>query len=225
MRRCILTALAICVCIAAVAGCKKKAEEGAMGGPAQVKRATTPEQTFKNMQAALLAGDKVAFVECFDVSGREADMLGAIAEFVGVSIRFEQAMKKAYGEDALRSSQRSEPLEAWKKSSSLEGAKITIEGDTATVTKAGEATPLHLVRREGVWRIRAGEFLGGAQAPGGQDLDAAVKMLSAMTKALKSVMTRIGEPGYSAEKINREVGAAMMAAMLEAARQKQKEKR
>ena len=224
MRQRILTAVAVCLCIAAAASCKPKAQEpeGAGSGTARVKPATTPEQTLKNMQAALLAGDRAAFVECFDASGPQADMLGAIAELVGTSIRFEEAMKKAYGEDALRGSQRGESLEAWKRKSVLGDATVTVEGDTATVTKAGQERPLHLDRKGGVWRIRTSDFLGAGQPTETEQAEAAVRMLDAMTSVLKSTMPKIGQPGYTAEKINSEVGAAMMAAMIEAARQKDK---
>jgi len=219
MGRIAALALAVLICAGLAAGCKKGAESGAP----KIERATTPQQTLENMQAALLSGDSKAFADCFEASGEEAKALGAFAEFMCAAAEFSQAMEKAYGKEATGDSPLGGAQAQLTDKSWLDAVEITQEGDTATVTAEGESTPLTLVRTEGVWKIQMESMTGeaGGMEPG--DADDAVKMFGAMAQAMRSSMNNIGKPGYTAEKINQEVGMAMMAAMMQGAMEKMDE--
>ena len=213
MRRTVVLALTVLVCAGLAAGCKKGTETGAP----EIKRATTPQQTLENMQAALLKGDSEAFAGCFDASGDEAKALGAFADFMCTAAEFGQAMEKAYGEEALGEGPLGGAGAELMDKSWLEGVEITEEGDTATATAEGQDTPLTLVKKDGVWKIQMEGLMGEGDAMQPGDAEKAVKMFGAMAQAMKSSMKNIGKEGYTAEKINQELGMAMMAAMMQGA--------
>jgi len=160
----------------------------------------TPMQALKNFQAAMLSGDKNAIADCVEGSEKHMEFLAATSEMSTVAIRFQDAMKAAYGDDAVRGAGPT-PFD-------IEGFKIKIDGDTAVATKPGET--LKLVKKGGLWKIDANTIMSEAEL---EEAFQAMGMMKAMMEAHKGVMGKIGKEGYSAEKINQEVNKAMGEAM------------
>lgn len=185
------------ICVLLFAGCSKKA--------------STPKEALKNMGEALREGDKDAFVACFDANEDQKKMLGAMCEFVDVTVKFEEAMIKAYGKDAVKGGKKS-PLDEFKDDKWLDEVEIKIDGDKAIATKKDEKKPLNLVKKDGAWLISAGDMIPPDEM---KDMDKALKMIGVMMKAVKDATGNIGKEGYTAERINQEIGAAMMKAIME----------
>ena len=182
------------------------------------QKADTPRQALDNMRLALMARDKEAFADCFEASGKQGEMIDAFYEFSAVASKFDQAMNKAYGEDAVKQAMgghsKGVPFqdESW-----LEDVTIQVDGNTATAVKQGESQPLRLAKKDGLWRINAESMLGEAKDQSDEDTERLIKMFQLMAGVVTDVSQTIGQPGYTAEKINQEMGKAMMMAMMQAA--------
>ncbi|NIA07640.1 MAG: hypothetical protein GWP14_08425 [Actinobacteria bacterium] len=179
-------------------------------------KADTPQRALENMRSALLAGGKQAFVACFDAPAKQEEMLGALYEFSSVSTQFDEAMTKAYGQEAVKKAMGGANKgmqlqdENW-----LEGVTIKVDGDTATAVKEGQDDALRLIKKEGLWKINAESMLGG-KVRTDEDIERAIKMFQIMAEVVTEVKQKIGQEGYTAEKINQELRQAMMMAMMRA---------
>jgi len=179
---------------------------GTRGGGGGTARAGTPEQALENFQAAMLAGDKNAIANCMDGSDKQIEFFTATSEMNAVGARFRDAMKKAYGDDVL-TGVRGNPMPG---QGSLEGFEIKIDGDTAVATEPARRDVVKLVKKGGLWKIDANAMISEEKLERDSQR---MRMMKAMMEAQKAVMGKIGQPGYSAEKINEEFAEAMVEAM------------
>ena len=161
---------------------------------------TSPQLALENMRSTLLAGDKEAFVDCFDTSPKLTEILSAFCEFASASIQLDQATRDAYGQGGVE-----QPFvfcepndENW-----LERLTIQVEGDTATAVREGQSKAMLLVKKDGLWKIDAGSIFGGS-FQSDENIEMASKMLQLMAKRVTDVKRKIGQPGYTAKKINQE---------------------
>jgi hypothetical protein len=182
--------------------------------------ADTPAKALQNVRQAFLDGDKEAFVECFDTTGKQAEMVDAFGGFVIAARQFDQAMREAYGEEAAAKTTntgdkniKNMPFDndQW-----LKDVSFQIEGDTAKVIKADRKGHLILLNKGGQWKIDPASMLTekGATEQGIEHLTA---MFQGMTQVVQDASQKVGQPGYSVEKINQEMRQAMMSAMIRAA--------
>ena len=197
------------MCVLLTTGCGK--EESSSSSKVVKKsqkseKAATPKDALENMADAIRKGDKDAFIACFDASDDQKKVMGAMCEMMAVMMKFEDAMKKAYGEDAVKKSGSKGILAELKDDKWLEGITIKIDGDKATATKEGEKEPLHLVKKDGGWKISAGDMLSAIQM---KDTGKALKVYGAMTKVIKDATGKVGKKDYTAEKIDKEKSEEM----------------
>ena len=179
------------------------------------KKASTPKEALENMVQAMRDGDSKAFVACFDATEDQEKVLIALCERTSATMKFEKAMVKEYGEDAVRKSGSKSNLDDFKDDKWLEDIDIKIDGDKATAAKKGQKEPLNLIKKDGGWKIVAGDMAGKKQT---ENIDKVLKMFEAMIKVTKDATDKIGKDGYTAEKINKEMGEEMMKAMMENAK-------
>ena len=200
------------LCPLAILGCGDKSSS-----PQAPQKANTPKRALENMRLTLLAGDKQAFVGNFEAPAKQKEMLGALYEFASASSQFDQAMRDAYGQEAtekaMGGTKKGPQLhdENW-----LEGVTIQVDGDTATAVKEGQDDALRLIKKDGFWRIDAGSMLGD-KGQSDEDIERAIKMFQLMADVVTDVKQKIGQPDFTAEKINQELSKAMMMAMMQAA--------
>ena len=199
------------LCAMAIPGCSDK--------PGTMDKADTPRQALENMRSALLSGNsKKAFLGCFDAPGKQEDMLVAFYEFTAVARQFDQAMRKAYGEEAVKEAMggRNQGMELddenW-----FKDVKIKVDGDTATAVKKDQSQILRLVKNDGLWKISGKSMLGIDEKRNDEDIEKATKMFQLMGEVVTDVSQKIGQAGYTAEKINQELSNAMMMTMMKAA--------
>ena len=192
-----MLAVIACLSVSLSAGCSKKA--------------STPKEALENMAEAIRDGDSEAFVACFDATEDQEKFLGVMCELTSAMMKFEEAMVDEYGEDAVKKGGSKSNLDDFKDDKWIEDVEIKIDGDKATATKKGQKKPLNLVKKDGGWKIDAGDMADEKQV---KDLDKALKMFDAMIKATKDATDKIGKDGYTAEKINKEMGEEMMKAMM-----------
>ena len=210
MKRALMAVLVVAVCMAFASGCGK-GDDGP-GPSTKIKKAKTPVQTLRNMQASMVTGNQKAFIECFDATAQEKEGLKLFCEFVSVAVAFDAAMKKEYGEEAEASGQGMKGSEDMRDTKWLDDAKVDIKGDEATVTRSGDANPVNLVKKGGVWKIKGTSLMG-------KDLDADSiekrnTFFRTMIDAQKAGMAKIGKEGYTAKKVQAEVQAAMFGGMM-----------
>ena len=137
-----------------------------------------------------------------------------MCEMTSITMKFEDAMKKEYGEDAVEQIGPKGGLDEIRDETWLDKVEIKIDGDKATAVKEGESDPLNMVKKDGVWKISADAML---PPEGIKDADKTSKMFETMAKVYKDATANIGKEGYTAEKIKQEMGEAMMKAMVEMA--------
>ncbi len=169
--------------------------------------ADTPMQALKNFQAAMLAGDKDAVANCIDGSDKHIEFFADTCEMIAVTTRFQDAMKAAYGEDAVKGGGEKNPFAD---ENFLKGVEIKIDGDTAVATKPGDDEKIKLVKKNGQWKLDANAMMPEEEF---EQAAMAMAMMKAMAEAQKGLMDKIDQPGYSAERINKELGQAMGKAM------------
>ena len=199
-------------CTLLIVGCGDKAGPG--GKP---KRADSPEQALENMRLTLLAGDEEAFMNCFDASEAQKQMLGSLCKYTSAAGEFQKAMDKTYGEGSFKQNRGPNPGADLQNENWLAGVTIKVDGDRAQVLRQGRAQGLELVRKDGLWKIDSWSMLGAEDSPDDKDMDQAAKMFQAMTKAIEKVRPKIGQAVYTAEKVDQELKQAMMMAMMQAA--------
>jgi len=179
----------------------------------EAKQAGTPEEALGNLHATLVAGDLEAFLDCLETpSDDHKQALEAKFRFEVANRDFEQAMKKAYNEEPSAP----EPIgsKAW-----LEAAKFSGTDENNGVYARGEIR-LALVKKGEGWLIKAADFLAT-----GQKIDEAARQRATrygqMADAIVRARRRIGEGGYDAGKIRRELSEAILEVLLQSVRDKQ----
>ncbi len=188
-----------------IAGC------GGKGSP--TKKADTPEQAMENMRLAMLAGNKKAFINCFEANDAQKRVLGAMCELTSAGGELQQAMIKEYGEDAVKKMHDTTPGADMSAEDWLEQVKIKIEGDKAYVTKKGEKEALELIKKGGLWKISSWGMLGGKENLSDEELAQMMKMFEGMAKIMTDAKQKVGKAGYTAEKIQQEIGREIMGLM------------
>jgi len=129
----------------------------------------TPQAAFDAMMAAAKAGNKDAWLACFDKDTRES-----IAELEKLSKEMAAKDPKEKGEGAE---------DFMKMMANAKGANLKVEGDKATmdVTAQGETKPVGFVKEAGGWKISIPE------------IKMAVAMMKAFSGMGEAMMKGMGE--------------------------------
>jgi len=186
-------------------GCGDTKESGG------TKKASTPKEAIENFRQSILDKDKDAFVACFATCDDTKEMIDCLGAFVITSQDFKAAMEKEYGKGsatAVKSEIGDVQDEKW-----IDTITIKEEGDKATATMKGKKQPLELVKKDDVWLIDPHSIASGKEMKPEQ-VKMMVGMFGAMNKAMEAQKANIGKDGYTAEKINKELEAAIMGAMM-----------
>jgi len=219
MRR-ILVALAAFGLIWAISGCDKDGKKPTTPSGAQPAKppadsakpappgpAATPQEAVKNWKKAIDAGDQAAFLAVFDLPAEAKEAMTDIFPLVQESYQTEEALKKAYGKEA---GLKTGPTTDWKFDGADDAACYTIQGDKATYASKAGGKKINLVKINGAWKIKLDDL------PTAEQAQALKKMLPVMTKVIKACRENIGKPGYTADKINKELDEEMEKAMMAA---------
>lgn len=178
-------------------------------GPGEeLPKAKEPEQVLENLRTAIKNSDTDQFMACFDADGAEKRVLKATADFVFVGTEFSEKMEEEYGEGVMKDEDEEYPFRGLLDDDWLDEVEIEVDGDTAEVTHPDQDEPLDLVQVHGEWKIATKL----AEDPD-ENVETAIAMVEAMTKAFRDVMPMIGKEGYTAEKIKEELGRRMMQAV------------
>lgn len=158
---------------------------------------------------AVEKGDEKATIAHHDVSPDDKAFLMQGTQVMSTMTAFARAGIKAYGEEAWTAAATKAEMAhlAQPPMPSLAGAETrvqcTIEGDKATCTLEGIPEPLVLVRKGGAW-------LGAVKDLPPKDQRAeAMKEMSVMVRAMRSVTGKIGQPGVKADQIFQDFAQAM----------------
>ncbi len=177
--------------------------------------AKTPMEAIENFRRAILDKDADAMKACFHTTENTEKMVAAMADFMIAATEFEEAMVAEYGDDAAKDMKGG--MKELKDENWVEKVTIEEKGDTAVARMEGKNQPMNLVKKDGAWYIDAAGMAGptgGKKDLTAEDAEKAAGMMTTMGEAMKKVGKNIGTEGYTAEKINEEMGTAMMEAMM-----------
>ncbi len=166
----------------------------------------TPEETLANVAAAFRSGDSAAMLSCYKTNDQGKRAMEAMVPVAKVMIEFSEKMEAAYGEEAGKVFGNNGPKNM---ADNLAKAKITIDGDKATAQVAGERKPMNMVKENGVWLVVDEDMATASKAK----VDAMLKEVVPMKKALESIMSEIGKEGVTMEDIMQKLENAMKEAM------------
>jgi len=182
------------------------ADEDGIAAPSSIV-ADTPQKALLKMVRSIYLNDRQAYVSCFDDTAVNSSVIIAGFDNVQALLSFRKSMIEAYGKDGWLEFQDYEhaclALPALDETE-LEAVAVTIAGNRAEVTGL-KGLPgvgkVELVRADGVWRISPDIVFAGTGDP------AAFRSLARrMTRIIHRVGERIGEPGVTAEDIDRMMG-------------------
>ncbi|MCY2928864.1 MAG: formylglycine-generating enzyme family protein [Planctomycetota bacterium] len=185
--------------------------EGTGGGPLAAPAsatapagAATPRQAVLNYLHALDTDDKALAAQSVDAAQEDRPILDAMVHLGFTTTTFHKRMTSAYGPDAMK---------GLNLSPQALGGTFTIaeEDDRATATFEGVEGSVHLVRKDGVWKIEM-PWPIPSDAAGRRRL---LTALTAVAKATEEVTPNIGTPGYDPQtildEISRKVNALRIA--------------
>jgi hypothetical protein len=134
-------------------------------------------------------------------------MWGFISEMSG----FEKDMKKAYGQKGEEAIKKNQQMRIGASVPSLEDIEkkmdVKVSGNQALASVPNQP-PMSLVKQDGKWKVQLFKP-GQMQGPQAQMMTA---MMQAMARGVKDARKKIGQPGYTPEKVMQEISKAMMPA-------------
>jgi hypothetical protein len=207
MQKRILSAVLLATCaLHGLIGCKGK------GGSSSGQ--STPRDAAYKLATSMLEFDKGGFMECLTGSQQELRAAEGFMDYLCAAKEFKDAVVEAYGR------------RGWQVFEAEGGAKLTgtvsdnrdklddvqwkVSGETAEGQMPGQAQIVHLTRKEGRWYVHARDIITG----GADNLEEFASRWSRMAALLRAKKGRIGQPGVTAEALDKELGAEMMAILL-----------
>ena len=195
--------------------------------------AGSPKQVFQSAIDALAAGNKAAFLACFEADEKEAQLLGGIVDVIAEANKFEKAMKAKYGQDAMTKAPDVEQegpnvnvadlSQKLKDKKLLDNVQIEIDGDKATATVEGKDQALELVKKDGAWKIRIASLIRTETDEEAEQaakvMETAAKLIPAVAQAFKNANGKIGQADYTVERINEELGQEIVGLLIGAMQQ------
>ncbi|NBB94696.1 MAG: hypothetical protein GVY16_03050 [Planctomycetes bacterium] len=166
--------------------------------------ANAPKAVCMNFIKAVHTGNQELFLDSLAYEDRDEEMLVAMFGFLSATQKLQTKALDAYGPQgaALLVKDTNFPSMA-----DVEET-ITIEesGDTATATMPDQDEPMELIKVDGVWKAK----LPGKDLPPAENRPQAIAMMNAMAAVMNEAIGNIGKEGYTAEKVEQEMKAAMM---------------
>lgn len=118
-----------------------------------VKGQDTPKDAIVKMDAALIAGDKSALLECFDATPKQRPYLEAMAEYSAANRALDKAHRKAFGEKTSKKTEADDERSLGLSKEAGDNIQVVVTGETATAVVPGYKGDVHLVRKMGVWKV------------------------------------------------------------------------
>ena len=165
-----------------------------------------PKDTIKRMFASLEKGDRAVFLSCFDASTEEAPLLGAMADAMvdatATMAAFQKAVKAKFGDDGWKKMQINDqatgPFAGKDVNAMMEKVTVKVDGDKAEAVTEGDPEAMHLVKKEGAWKISAADLTKSAKP---EEAKVARAMMEGMVKALRAALTEVNKPDATAESV------------------------
>jgi hypothetical protein len=201
------------VCVLMLVGCgdKKSGNGGddSGGGGLLAAPADTPKAVCVNFVKAVETGNQDLFLDSLTYEDKDEEMLVAMFGTISAGQKLHVKALEAYGPEGA---------ELLVKNSSFPTVaeieeKVTIEesGDTAKAILPDQNEPLELVKVDGVWKAKLPE----KDLPPAEQRPQAIAMMQTLASVMNEAAEKVGKEGYTAEKIEKEMAAAMQKAMQE----------
>jgi len=162
--------------------------------------ATSPKDALLSMVKCISSRDKAQFMASIYTTDPEWAEI-TFAFWTGEQAFLTQA-QKAYGDDAAKSLDLNvldfptvEEIES--------KLVVSPKGGVADAVVPGKEALFTMIEEDGVWRV---DMTGEQPLPADRDDD--LKSTAAMIAKLKELQTRIGQKGYTVDKLNEELAAA-----------------
>lgn len=171
---------------------------GCGNDPAAQQAETDIRAVLAQFQQSLETGDANQFVSC--LRGRQEELAAARSAFAfwQASYAFRDAYRDAFGRRAWASLQSSKarlrvpPRDPgfWRR------LDVIVKGDRARIERELDIRLFRLHRRDGRWRLDAGDFV-----PSGADPAVVAEASRTMARLVRDQACRIGQPGVTAQGI------------------------
>ena len=170
----------------------------------------TPRRALEKMERAVEVGNTEAFLECWEATPEQRDLLSATMDMVVARRNLEEAAVETFGKQAWESAGRKYGMKQQPKDPigmlKFDRMEVSIEGDNATVT-SGQEKPRKLVRRDGVWRVTS---VGLSE---GEALQRTIDMMKGMRAAMTAALAEV-KRGASARAVRRKLLVESLKAVL-----------
>lgn len=197
-----------------LAACLVPGLTGCRGKRAAAGSQSTPAAAVRKWSTCTLEFDKAGFMECLTGSETELRAAEAFVDYLCALKDFKDAVVKAYGKQGWRVFEQEGgaklSLNLSDNRQQLHKAQWKVSGDTAEGKLPGESKVLHLTRKSGLWYIHAEDILTGS----GGDLEKFASTWSRLAALLREKKRRIGQPGVTAESLDKELGADVLPILL-----------
>ena len=202
------------------------ADHHAAAEPASVQvDLSEPKATVKSMLQAASKGDAAAFAKTIDTRDPQVkEMLDILSPMVVAAAEFGLATMEKFGQSANAG-----PMDMATLAKLIDGAEVTIDGDTAVVevvnvpeefegkVDLAELRPMSLVQVDGEWYIDPISMEMDPAEFAGPQAEQAKKVIPAMTKAVKDVTASVKAGEYeSLAQAEEALQARMMQVMMQA---------
>jgi len=201
MVRTVVWAMAVAALVFSGYGCRgsdvDRNEVSQRGTPP--KPAASPSEAALNWVRAVETEDAELYMATIDAPAEHREYVRAKLPGLFALAAWTREMTDAYGPDALKGEFFSRPL--LPKSKTIEGKlEVQRSGDSATVTVPGLG-PVEVVRRGDGWFAT----LPPGEIPPPEKQAEKLRIMRAFAEAFKAVRGKIGQPGFDAAKIRREM--------------------
>jgi hypothetical protein len=182
-------ALPLVACMLAAVGCGHGPGTHSVD-PARMPQ-DTPQATIAKMVRSMEAGDRTAFLACWQTEPAERDLLEATFDFVLVRRELDRRATEKFGAEVWRSAwnetgykdESRDPFADW----DPDETEVTVEGGRAVASIEGRADKVTLLLSDGVWKIYDDRITGG------EDIILATRLLRTKKAALEAGLNALDE--------------------------------
>lgn len=192
-----------------IAGCQREQPKASLQTRPQGQE--TPQATLRKFHRAMTENDVVAAIECYTGPKGYEGMVKAGLVYTRSVWAFHDALEKVYGPSAVTQYKEAKTDPAGdfdvvpRSVESLDLERISVDGDTVVAWDPDRKEETTLVRRDGVWRIDAGQA----------DVRVQTRILEASADIAAQAIHEMGRNGQTIPQLKQSLGKRILRVVLQ----------